>query len=54
MSDRDVITGKAGEVAPGYPVISTLEDIDVSGWEPAAIFRPVTLPGEADSSGDGE
>lgn len=27
-------------VAPGYPAVETLKDIDVSGWEPAAVFRP--------------
>lgn len=31
-------------VAPGYPAIEALKNIDVSGWEPAAVFTPVELP----------
>lgn len=28
-------------VAPGYPAIETIKQIDVTGWEPAAVFTPV-------------
>lgn len=31
-------------VAPGYPAIETVKQIDVSGWEPAAIFVAVSFP----------
>lgn len=30
-------------VAPGYPAVEALRDIDVSAWEPAAVFRPAVL-----------
>lgn len=32
-------------VAPGYPAVETLKDLDVSDWEPAAVFHPVDLSG---------
>ncbi len=39
-------------VAPGYPAIETLRPIDVSGWEPAAVFRPVVeSPGDSGQGG---
>lgn len=49
MADKE----KSGNIAPGYPVITALEDMDVSGWEPAAIFRPVNLTDAEDAAGDG-
>ena len=27
-------------VAPGYPAIETVRQIDVTGWEPATVFTP--------------
>ncbi|MDA1298024.1 MAG: hypothetical protein O3B04_08520 [Chloroflexi bacterium] len=38
----------APAVAPGYPAIETVKLIDVAGWEPAAVFRPVTGPGSGE------
>jgi hypothetical protein len=31
-------------VALGYPAIETVKEIDVTGWEPSAIFVPVSGP----------
>ncbi len=47
MADKDE---PAKPVAPGYPAAEALEDLDVSGWEPAAVFRPVESAGPVDES----
>ena len=39
---------KKDSVAPGYPAVNTLLDIDVTGYEPAAVFHPV----EPETAGD--
>lgn len=28
-------------VAPGYPAVDVVRDIDVTGYEPAAVFHPI-------------
>ncbi len=33
-------TDRTNEVAPGYPSANTLDELDVAGWEPAAVFAP--------------
>lgn len=35
--------GESEPVAPGYPAVESLGDLDVSEWEPAVVFRPVEL-----------
>ena len=55
MTDKHEDKETSETVAPGYPVIATLKNIDVSEWEPAAIFRPVSLQDpeeEKDAAGD--
>ena len=34
-------------VAPGYPAVAALREIDVTGYEPAAVFHPVEPDAEA-------
>jgi hypothetical protein len=44
------MSGEAKEkpsVAPGYPAAGALRDIDVTGYEPAAVFHPVEPETEA-------
>jgi hypothetical protein len=41
-NESDSVTPKM--VAPGYPAIDTIKQIDVTGWEPAAVFTPVDDP----------
>lgn len=45
MKDRqDSDETTAPMVAPGYPAIETVQQIDVTGWEPATIFVAVSFP----------
>lgn len=43
LSEKSDGDKKPEAVAPGYPASEALKDIDVSGWEPAAVFQPVDL-----------
>ena len=35
-----ITTEDPKEVAPGYPTANSLDELDVSNWEPAAVFTP--------------
>jgi hypothetical protein len=52
MANRDKTTkATPPPVAPGYPAVSGLRDIDVTGYEPAAVFHPVELEQKAGQGG---
>lgn len=40
---------KKDSVAPGYPAVNVLREIDVTGFEPAAVFHPVTMDDDGEA-----
>lgn len=55
MDIKSDVEESAQAVAPGYPTVDSLKNIDASGWEPAAVFQPVDLAesGSADAGSGG-
>ena len=51
MADEKITTNPGEPVAPGYPATEALKDVDVSDWEPAAVFRPVVIAPADESDG---
>jgi hypothetical protein len=49
-TDKTAKPGPA-HVAPGYPAPDGLRAIDVTGYEPAAVFHPVELEPKAEQGG---
>lgn len=44
----NAVDSTAKMIAPGYPSIETIRQIDVTGWEPAAVFHPVEISAGTD------
>jgi hypothetical protein len=51
MANTDDTNVTSAQVAPGYPAADALRSIDVTGYEPAAVFHPIEVEPEKKRGG---